>query len=111
MEQDTVFKVSARSESGKVAGAICKSLREGKARVTLQAIGAGAINQATKSLIIARSYLASEQSDICWNASFYDVTIENDGHTAVRFDVSFKQESLPPLYVTHNDFHKIGAPT
>jgi len=52
-----VLKVSAKSNPNSVAGALAAVLRE-RPSVELQAVGAGAINQAVKEIAIARSYLA-----------------------------------------------------
>ncbi len=49
------LKVSTKSDVRKVAGAILSVLEEGK-DVTLDVIGAGALNQAIKSVIVARSF-------------------------------------------------------
>ena len=51
-----IIKVAATSRSTAVAGAIAGVMRE-KGQVDVQAIGAGAVNQATKAVIIARGYL------------------------------------------------------
>ena len=48
-----IIKVSARSRSTSVAGAIAGVVRE-KRRADVQAIGAGAVNQAVKAVAIAR---------------------------------------------------------
>mgnify|MGYP002674557301 CR=1 FL=1 len=50
-----VLKVSAKSIPNSVAGAIAGVIRE-KGAVEIQAIGAGAANQAIKSIAIARGY-------------------------------------------------------
>ncbi|HFQ94649.1 MAG TPA: stage V sporulation protein S, partial [Anaerolineae bacterium] len=54
-----VIKVSARSRTAAVAGAIAGVMREAN-RAEVQAIGAGAVNQAVKAIIIAKGYLAEE---------------------------------------------------
>jgi len=50
-----IIKVSARSRSTAVAGAIAGVVREHN-RAEVQAIGAGAVNQAIKAVAIARGY-------------------------------------------------------
>src|SRR2546429_9981278 len=52
-----VLKVSATSKPVAVAGAIAGGIRS-KGRVEVQAIGAGAINQAGKAIAISRGYVA-----------------------------------------------------
>ena len=52
-----VIKVKANSRTAAVAGAIAGVVREHK-RAEVQAIGAGAVNQAVKALVLAKGYLA-----------------------------------------------------
>lgn len=78
-----VLKVSARSRPSAVAGAIAGVVREaGKAEV--QAIGAGATNQAIKAVAIARDYLAESGIEAICVPAFIDVTIDNEDRTAIR---------------------------
>lgn len=77
------LKVSAHSRPSAVAGAIAGVIRS-QDMVDVQAIGAGAINQAIKAIIIARSYLKDEGIDLCCVPSFLDVTIGTDERTAIR---------------------------
>lgn len=84
-----VIKVSARSRSTAVAGAIAGVIREyGYAEV--QAIGAGAVNQAVKALAIARGYLDRDEIDVVFIPHFTEVDIEGQERTAVRFSVERK---------------------
>jgi len=81
-----VLKVSARSRPSAVAGAIAGVVREcGRAEV--QAIGAGATNQAVKAVAIARDYLRETGIDAVCLPAFIDVTIENEDRTAIRLVV------------------------
>ncbi len=81
-----VIKVSATSRSTAVAGAIAGVMREhGFAEV--QAIGAGAVNQAVKALAIARGYLDGDGIDIMCMPQFMEVDIDGQERTAVRFTV------------------------
>lgn len=52
-----VVKVSAKSVPKSVAGAIAAVIRE-NGEVEVQAVGAGASNQAVKAIAISRSYMA-----------------------------------------------------
>lgn len=79
-----IIKVSARSRSTSVAGAIAGVVREHK-RAEVQAIGAGAVNQAIKAVAIARGYLALDGIDIVCMPVFSEVTINGQERTAVRF--------------------------
>lgn len=81
-----VLKVSARSRPSAVAGAIAGVVREaGKAEV--QAIGAGATNQAIKAVAIARDYLSESGIEAICVPAFIDVTIDNEDRTAIRLVV------------------------
>lgn len=81
-----VIKVSAQSRTSSVAGAVAGIVREhGKAIV--QAIGAGAVNQAVKAMAIARGYLLLDGINIVVIPSFSDVDIDGAERTAVRFTV------------------------
>jgi len=81
-----VLKVSATSRSTAVAGAIAGTIRESK-RAEVQAIGAGAVNQAVKAIAIARGYLALDGLDIICIPTFTEVTIDDQERTAVRLIV------------------------
>ncbi len=81
-----IIKVSARSRSTAVAGAIAGVIRESK-RAEVQAIGAGAVNQAIKAVAIARGYLALDGIDVICIPSFMEVEIEGQERTAVRLVV------------------------
>jgi stage V sporulation protein S len=81
-----IIKVSAKSRSTAVAGAIAGVIRENK-RAEVQAIGAGAVNQATKAIAIARGYLALENMDIICIPSFAEVDIDGQERTALKFIV------------------------
>jgi stage V sporulation protein S len=81
-----VIKVSAQSRSTAVAGAIAGIVRE-QGRVDVQAIGAGAVNQAMKAATIARGYLLLDGINIVIIPSFSDVMIEGSERTAVRLSI------------------------
>jgi stage V sporulation protein S len=81
-----IIKVAAASRSTAVAGAIAGVMRE-KEQVDVQAIGAGAVNQATKAVIIARGYLELDGIDIVCIPSFVEVMIDEQERTAVRWSV------------------------
>ncbi len=81
-----IIKVSAKSRSTAVAGAIAGVIREHH-YAEVQAIGAGAVNQAVKALAIARGYLARDNIDIVFTPFFTEVDIDGQERTAVRFAV------------------------
>lgn len=78
-----VLKVSAKSRPSAVAGAIAGVVRE-NGRAEVQAIGAGATNQAIKAIAIAREYLLETDIDAICVPAFIDVTIDNEERTAIR---------------------------
>ena len=86
-----LIRVAAKSRSTAVAGAIAGVVRE-TGRVNVQAIGAGAVNQAVKAVVIARSYLEMDGIDIICIPVFVDVMIDDQERTAVRLCV----ETRPP---------------
>ena len=81
-----VLKVSARSRPSAVAGAIAGVVRE-NGRAEVQAIGAGATNQAVKAVAIARDYLRETGIEAICLPAFIDVIIENEDRTAIRLVV------------------------
>ena len=81
-----IIKVSGKSRTSAVAGAIAGVFRENK-RVEVQAIGASAINQSVKAMALARSYLAEDGYDVVFIPEFVDVVIDEKIRTAIRFTV------------------------
>jgi stage V sporulation protein S len=81
-----ILKVSARSRSTAVAGAIAGTVRE-SGRAEAQAIGAGAVNQAVKAVAIARGYLALDGVDVICIPTFTEVEIEGQERTAMKLIV------------------------
>jgi stage V sporulation protein S len=81
-----IIKVSARSRSTAVAGAIAGVIRE-HGYADIQAIGAGAVNQAVKAMAIARGYLDRDEIDVVFTPHFTEVDIDGQERTAVRFSV------------------------
>lgn len=81
-----VLKVSAKSRPSAVAGAIAGVVRDA-GRAEVQAIGAGATNQAVKAVAIARDYLLESGIDAVCLPAFIDVTIDDEERTAIRLVV------------------------
>jgi stage V sporulation protein S len=75
-----MIKVSANSA---VAGAIAGVIRENK-HAEVQAIGAGAVNQAVKALVLATSYLKNDGIDVICTPEFVDVQIDDKVRTAIK---------------------------
>ena len=81
-----VIKVSANSRTSAVAGAIAGVIREHH-RAEVQAIGAGAVNQAVKALVLATGYLKNDGIDIAYVPDFADVAIDDKVRTAIKLVV------------------------
>jgi len=78
-----VIKVSANSRTSAVAGAIAGVVRE-HGRVEVQAIGAGAVNQAIKALVLAIGYLKGDNIEVACVPEFADVAIDDKVRTAIK---------------------------
>lgn len=81
-----MIKVSANSRTAAVAGAIAGVIREHR-RAEVQAIGAGAVNQAIKALVLATGYLKNDGIHVTCVPEFADVTIEDKVRTAIKLVV------------------------
>ncbi len=81
-----VLRVSSTSRPNAVAGAIASVLRR-EGGVEVQAIGPHAVNQAAKSLAIARGYLHEDHLDLHAIPSFVTLTLHGEERTALRFEV------------------------
>ena len=78
-----VLKVSARSNPNLVAGAVAGSIRE-SGEAELQAVGAGAVNQAVKACAVARGYLATNGIDLVLIPAFANVVIDDEERTGIK---------------------------
>ncbi len=78
-----ILKVSSRSLPNSVAGAIAGVIRD-KGEVEVQAVGAGAANQAIKAVAIARGYLAPIGIDLICIPAFANISIDDEERTAIR---------------------------
>lgn len=79
-----VLRVSANSAPNSVAGAIASVMRE-NGEVEIQAVGAGATNQAVKAIAVARGYLAPVGIDLVCIPTFANVLINDEERTAIKF--------------------------
>lgn len=77
-----VLKVSSRSVPNSVAGAICGVIRKGNS-VEIQAIGAGATNQAVKAVAVARGFLEQDGIELICFPAFGQVTLKDEERTAM----------------------------
>lgn len=81
-----VLKVSTKSNPNSVAGAVAAIIKE-KNIVEIQAVGAGAINQAVKAIAIARGFVAPSGKDIVCVPAFTDIEIDGEERTAIKLIV------------------------
>jgi stage V sporulation protein S len=79
----SMIKVSADSRTAAVAGAIAGVIRDHK-HAEVQAIGAGAVNQAVKALVLATGYLKLDGINVACTPEFADVTIDDKVRTAIK---------------------------
>lgn len=86
IKNNQILKVSAKSDSKKVAGAIAALIREDN-RCVLQCVGAGAINQGVKAIAIARGYSAPHGHDIVCIPAFDNFQIDGEERTYVKLIV------------------------
>jgi stage V sporulation protein S len=78
-----MIKVSADSRTSAVAGAIAGVIRDHR-HAEVQAIGAGAVNQAVKALVLATGYLKLDGINVTCTPEFADVTIDDKVRTAIK---------------------------
>lgn len=78
-----VLRVSTKSNPNSVAGALAGVLRE-KGTAELQAVGAGALNQAVKAVAIARGFVAPSGIDLVCVSAFADIEIDGEERTAIK---------------------------
>ena len=81
-----ILKVSSKSKPNSVAGALANAFKE-KNQIEIQAVGAGALNQAIKAVAIARGYIAPTGKDIYCIPAFSDICIEGEDRTAIKLIV------------------------
>ena len=72
-----------------MAGAIAGVIREHK-HAEVQAIGAGAVNQAIKALVLATGYLKDDGIEIFCVPQFVDVEIDEKVRTAIKLVIDPK---------------------
>lgn len=81
-----VLKVSGKSNPNSVAGALAGVIRE-SGMAEMQAVGAGAINQAVKAIAIARGFVAPTGIDLVCIPAFTDIIIDGEERTAIKLIV------------------------
>ena len=75
-----ILKISSKSNPNSVAGAIAGLVKESN-KAEMQAIGAGALNQAVKAVAIARGFVAPAGVDLVCIPAFAEVEVEGEDRT------------------------------
>jgi len=83
------LKVSSKSNPSSVAGALANVFKDCN-NVEIQAVGAGAINQAIKAVAIARGFVAPSGKNLICIPAFSDITIDGEEKTAIKLIVESK---------------------
>ena len=81
-----ILKVSSKSNPNSVAGALSNVLKTTNV-VEIQVVGAGALNQGIKAIIIARGYIAPSGKNLVCIPAFSDIAIEGEERTAIKLIV------------------------
>lgn len=89
MEKLETIKVATKSEPKDVAGMIANLIKDEK-MIGIQAIGAGAVNQAIKSIIIARGYVAPSGYNLGCIPAFCDVEVDGEQRTGIKLIVTLR---------------------
>jgi stage V sporulation protein S len=93
-----VIKVSGNSRTSAVAGAIAGVFRDfGVAEI--QAIGAGAVNQSIKAMVLAKGYLLEDGYDIVFTPEFSEVDIDGKVRTAIKIVVEERNPKMNEIYL------------
>jgi stage V sporulation protein S len=81
-----ILKISSSSKPKLVAGAIAAVLRS-SGSVEVQAIGAGAVNQAVKSIAIARGYVIANGIELVCIPAFTKILVGEEEKTAIKLHI------------------------
>lgn len=79
------LKVKATTRPQELAGAIAKYLTVDRQDIEIVAVGAGAINQAVKGLIMARRFVSSNGIDLVFKPAWETLDIDGKEITAIVF--------------------------
>ena len=83
-----ILRISSKSNPNSIAGAIAGSIKEENMKeVELQAVGAGAVNQAVKAIAIARGFLTPSGIEVVCIPSFREIEIEELTRTCIKIVV------------------------
>ena len=90
------LKVSSKSSPASVAGAIAGMVKDGVG-VEIQAVGAGAVNQAVKAIAISRGFLSPVGIEVACIPSFANIVIDGEYRTAIRFAIDPRYTRGTPI--------------
>jgi len=93
------LRVASTSNTTALAGAIAWRVRQ-EGQVEVEAIGAGAVNQAVKAVAVARTYVALEGIDLRITPYFVTIDMAGERRSAIRLRVSTCQPEVaaaPPV--------------
>ena len=79
-----MLKVASKSDAKAVAGALLAIFAKGEEKIEMHAIGAAAVNEAVKAVIIARGALVTQGKDVKIVPSFMDLEIDGIKKTGIR---------------------------
>lgn len=81
-----VLKISSKSNPNSVAGAIAAQIKE-SGKSELQIVGAGALNQAIKSIAVARGFVAPAGINLVCIPAFVEVDVNGISKTGIKLIV------------------------
>jgi stage V sporulation protein S len=85
-KEENILRVSAGSNPQAVASAIAHSIYENRT-CKLRAVGAGAVNQATKAIAIARGYAAPRGLDLVCIPGFASIESHDGVISAIVYTI------------------------
>ena len=85
-----ILKISSKSNPNSVAGAIAGLVKETQ-KAEMQAIGAGALNQAVKAIAIARGFVAPSGVDLVCIPALAEVEVEGEDRTGIKLIVESRK--------------------
>jgi len=88
-----ILKVSSKSNPNKVAGAIAGVISKNE-QVELQAIGAGAVNQAVKAVAIASRFLREQGTRIYMVPGFVEIQIGEEMRTGITIKIVSEKDEI-----------------
>ena len=84
-----VLKAGSKSNPNSIAGCIAGLIKQDE-QVEVQCVGAGALNQGIKAIIIAKSFLVASGYEIVVNPSFKEIDIDGITRTCIKLKLEVK---------------------